>query len=76
VRHSDGDTNVVTDGDSHPDTNCDANGYSHSYTYTHGYAYTHGGNANAHAYLHTGRDAWVVDASHRLSPIGVWSGCG
>lgn len=76
MRHSDGYTYGVnkrdsnTDGYSHTDSNTNSSCY--------GYAYTHSydGNANAHAYLLTGRDAWAVDASARLSHIGVWSGCG
>ena len=74
--HTDGYTYGVnkrdsnTDGYSHTDTN--TNGSCHGYAYSH----THSGNANAYAYLHTGRHAWGVDASRRLSPIGVWSGCG
>ena len=49
------------------DGNADSRGYSDGDAdrYTFGYAD-----------VHTRRYTWAVDASHRLSPIGVWSGCG
>jgi hypothetical protein len=73
MRHADGDTNGVTERDSNAD------GYSHTDTNTnsscYGDAYSDR-NTFGNADLRTRRYTWAVDASHRLSPIGVWSGCG